>query len=61
MDMLHMIMMATVMVVGVALLATGAWFHLNHERLKADPVLITSCYLWGSGMIVANFAIPHLV
>lgn len=61
MNTMEIIMMSGVLAFGLALLATGAWYHLNHERLKADPLLITSCYVWGAGLLLSNFAIPHLV
>lgn len=60
MDTMELIMMSGVLAFGLGLLGIGAWFHINHERLKADPLLITSCYVWGAGLLLTNFAIPHL-
>lgn len=61
MDTMELIMMGGVMTFAVALIGAGAWFHVNHERLKADPLLITSCYVMGASLLLTNFAIPHLV
>jgi hypothetical protein len=32
---------------GVALLATGLYYQLRKQQLKSDPLLITTCYMWG--------------
>jgi len=45
---------------GLGLVAAGVWYQLNRERLKADPVLIHSCYLWGGVLLVSNLVIPSL-
>jgi hypothetical protein len=34
--------------VGLWLVGSGLYHHLNYRRLKADPVLIGGCYLMGS-------------
>jgi len=53
-------MTVVVLVLGLTLIAAGAWFHLNRRKLASDPVLITSCYLWGGALVAANLAIPAL-
>ncbi len=54
------IMTVVVLVLGLTLIAAGAWFQLNRRKLASDPVLITSCYLWGGALVAANLAIPAL-
>ena len=54
------IMTVVVTALGLALIAAGAWYQINRVRLKSDPVLITSCYLWGGALVAANVAIPAL-
>jgi hypothetical protein len=57
---LIILMMTVVIASGLALIGTGAWYHLHRDRLQADPVLIHSCYLWGGILLVSNLAIPAL-
>lgn len=54
------IMTVVVLALGLALIAAGAWYQLNRQKLSADPVLITSCYVWGGALVAANLAIPAL-
>ena len=60
MSMLMILMMTVVVATGLGLIGAGLWYQLNRERLKADPVLIHSCYLWGGVLLVSNLAIPAL-
>lgn len=32
---------------GVTLIAVGLYYHIKKNQLNSDPVLITTCYLWG--------------
>ena len=54
------VMTVIVVGMGLCLIAAGAWYQLNRRQLGADPVLITSCYLWGGALLAANLAIPAL-
>lgn len=60
MSMLIILMMTVVLATGLGLVGAGVWYQLNRERLKADPVLIHSCYLWGGVLLVSNLVIPSL-
>ena len=60
MSLLITVMMAAVLACGLGLIATGAWYHINRDRLEADSVLIHSCYLWGGVLLLSNLAIPLL-
>lgn len=55
------IMTGVVLTMGLALIGAGAWYQIHRDTLEADPVLITSCYLWGGALLAANLAIPGLV
>ena len=33
---------------GLYLLGSGVYYHINRLRLQADPVLISACYLFGT-------------
>jgi hypothetical protein len=57
-----MITLITVIVFAVALglLATGIYYQLNREKLASDPVLIRSCYLGGSVLLLGNLIVPGL-
>lgn len=54
------IMTLVVLAMGLTLIAAGAWYQMNRAKLGSDPVLITSCYLWGGALVAANLAIPAL-
>lgn len=60
MSLLTSVMMAAVLACGLGLIATGAWYQINRDRLQADSLLIHSCYLWGAVLLVSNLAIPAL-
>jgi len=52
--------MTIVLAIGLGLIAAGAWYQLNRNRLGSDPILIRSCYFFGSVIIASNLAIPVL-
>lgn len=60
MSSMMLVIMTIVLATGLGLIAAGAWYQLNRNRLGSDPVLIRSCYLFGSMIIASNLAIPVL-
>jgi hypothetical protein len=38
---------------GVGLIITGLYYQLRSKALSSDPILITTCYVWG-GLNIAT-------
>jgi hypothetical protein len=38
---------------GTALLSSGLYYHFNFRKLKADPVLIGGCYVFGGALVAS--------
>lgn len=57
-----MIMIITVGVFAVALglISTGLYFHIKRRELESDPLLISSCYMSGSVLLLGNILLPML-
>lgn len=47
--------MIIVAIFGVTLIAVGLYYQVKKTQLNSDPVLITTCYLWGILNIGACF------
>mgnify|MGYP000162105889 CR=1 FL=1 len=48
---------------GATLIAVGLYYQVRKSQLKSDPVLITTCYLWGilniGACIISQAPQPH--
>ncbi len=51
---------AAVFAVAAGLMATGIYYQLHREKLESDPVLIRSCYLGGTLLMLGNLVVPTL-
>jgi hypothetical protein len=47
------ILYSCLLLAGIVLVITGAYYHVNRKKLASDPLLITTCYAWGSLNIAA--------
>ena len=56
--------MMIVALFGATLIAVGIYYQVRKSQLNSDPVLITTCYLWGilniGACMISQAPEPHL-
>lgn len=57
---MQLFMWFTVITVAVALIGAGLYYQVRRQALHSDPVLISSCYLGGTLLLVGNWLVPLL-
>lgn len=57
---MQLLLTLLVYAVGLGLIVTGIWYQTHRQRLQSDPLLIKTCYLGGSVLLLGNLLATSL-